>query len=298
MNRLRAWIRSFFGFSRTETNAFLIMLPMMAAIVLSTPAYRWWSFTYGPLEQSGSNKLDSLVATWKWEKPPDSVSTMPAHLFPFNPNTTSITTFTQLGLPGKLSKRIIHYREKGGKFIIKQDLAKMYGMDSTLFAILKPYIDLPERPIAAIHLEKVLLHSRKPPPLGFDINLADTAQLIGIYGIGPQLSIRITRYRNRLGGFVSVDQLKEVYGLDSATVGQLKKRTFVDKDFKPRQININLADEKLLSSLPYIKFNLAKLITVYRYQHGTYDSIDVLKKIASMDEPTFQKIKPYITVKD
>ena len=53
-----------------------------------------------------------------------------------------------------------------------------------------------------------------------------------------------------------------------------------------------------MSSLPYIRFALAKAIAVYRFQHGEFDSAEALKKIALMDEPTFEKIKPYITVKD
>ena len=95
-----------------------------------------------------------------------------------------------------------------------------------------------------------------------------------------------------------MDQLAEVYGLDSAVINQLKKRTFIRDDFEPRQINVNAADEKELTSIPYIKFHLAKSIAAYRFQHGEFKSIEELKRIALMDDSIFEKIKPYLTVKD
>ena len=297
MNRLRAWIRSFFGFSRTETNAFLIMLPLMATLSFSAPTYRWWLVNHSADQIADNAKLDSLVASWKWENPDNQpVKTRPS-LFNFNPNTSKLEDLKKLGLSERLSQRIIHYRANGGKFKIKHDLSKIYGMDSSTFAELYPFINLPEK----IDSRAPLLRATLPkhiPPEKFDINTADTSQLIKINGIGSKLSLRITAYRNRLGGFVSMDQLHEVYGLDSAVIHRLIKQSFIRDDFRPRQININTSDEKQLSSLPYIRFALAKSITVYRFQHGEFNSVVALRKIVQIDEPAFQKIKPYITVKD
>ena len=298
MNRLRAWIRSFFGFSRTETNAFLIMLPLMAIIVSSTPLYRWWSLPSAAGNARNNKMLDSLVATWKWEKSGDSLSQIPPPLFVFNPNKASLEDLTNLGFSKNLSNRIIKYRAKGGKFKIKHDLDKIYGMDSSLYLRLVPFIDLPEKITSSASKTAIVRLAKKIPLERFDLNLADTSQLIKIDGIGPKLSLRITAYRNRLGGFVSLDQLREVYGLDSAVIHHLINQAFIQEDFRPRQLNINTADEKKLSSLPYLKFALAKSIAVYRFQHGEFSSVEGLKKIALMDETTFQKIKPYITVKD
>ena len=298
MNRLRAWIRGFFGFSRTETNAFLIMLPLMLVLVFSAPFYRWWSILPASGNAENNKMLDSLVATWKWEKPGDSFSQIPPPLFAFNPNKATLEDLTSLGFSKNLSNRIVRYRAKGGKFKIKHDFSKIYGMDSSLFQRLVPFIDLPEKiPAPASKTARVRL-AKKIPLDRFDLNLADTSQLIKIDGIGPKLSLRIITYRKRLGGFVSLDQLREVYGLDSAAIHHLTIQAFIQEDFIPRQLNINTADEKKLSSLPYLKFALAKSIAVYRFQHGVFTSVDELKKIALMDETTFQKIKPYITVKD
>jgi DNA uptake protein ComE-like DNA-binding protein len=296
MNQFRAWIRSFFGFSRSETNAFLILLPAMAVLVFSTPVYRWWLASL-PVEEPGNKKLlDSLIATWKWDKPGDSVSKKKPPLFSFDPNTASLDDLKNLGFSDRLSRRIVNYRSRGGKFKVRRDLRKLYGMDSLLMTRLYPYINLPEKITSAGTNRSPVAASLRSAR--FDLNLADTAQLIQIYGIGPALSRRIIKYRDRLGGFISEDQLTEVYGLDTVVIHELKKRTFIRDDFKPRQINVNLADEKELHSLPYIKLHLAKSIAAYRFQHGDFASLAELKQIALMEESLFQKIKPYLTVKD
>jgi len=300
--RIRVWIRSFFGFSRSETNGFLILLPLMAALVFSAPVYRWWLGSLPVNVPENTKILDSLVAYWKWNKAADSVKS----LFTFDPNTASLEDLKNLGFTDRLSLRIINYRAKGGKFKIKRDLRKLYGMDSILMARLYSYIDLPEK-INSTGNRHYPTYAKAPadrPVVSpvrlarFDLNLADTAQLIQLYGIGSKLSRRILTYRDRLGGFISQDQLTEVYGLDSAVINQLKKRTFIREDFRPRQINVNAADEKELRSLPYIKLHLARSIATYRFQHGDFASIEELRQIALMDASLFQKIKPYLTVKD
>jgi len=266
----------------------------MAVLVFSAPVYRW-SLGSRPVKvQESSKLLDSLVASWKWNKPADSVTK--ESLFPFDPNTASIDDFKNLGFSDRLSHRIMNYRAKGGKFKVKRDLRKLYGMDSILMARLYPYIDLPDK-INSTGTKRYPVVS--PVRLArFDLNLADTAQLIQLYGIGPKLSLRILTYRDRLGGFISQDQLTEVYGLDSVVINQLKNRTFIREDFRPRQINVNSADEKELRSLPYIKLHLAKSIAAYRFQHGDFASIEELGQLVLMDASTFQKIKPYLTVKE
>jgi competence ComEA-like helix-hairpin-helix protein len=267
----------------------------MAVLVFSEPVYRWWIINRAANENEDDDTLDSLVASWKWAKPADSVAKAPARLHPFDPNTASLQDLQSLGLSQKLVNRIVNYRLRGGKFRIKSDLRKIYGLDSSTFLKLNAFINLPD----SISTSTPTVSLRKTIPLEpFDLNTADTAKLVKLYGIGPRLSKRIIAYRNRLGGFISMDQLNEVYGLDTAAINLLRKRSFISDDFKPRMININVADQKELNSLPYIKFNLAKSITAYRFQHGEFKSVEELKRIALMDTSVFEKIKPYLTVKD
>lgn len=299
MNRIRSWVRAFFGFSRNETNALLVLLPLMFIIVFIVPTYKAF-FTYQEKDYSKEKtELDSLVATWKERETKDSLATTksPSTLFAFNPNTASKEELVSLGFSPYVAGRLENYRSKGGKFMIKSDLLKLYGMDTALYKTLYTWIDLPIEKTVKKFEEKAKQETfKKSVKDKFDINKADSSQLVSVYGIGSKLSIRIIKYRDRLGGFISNDQLTEVYGLDTAVISELKKKSFIAENFKPTVIEINTATEKEFATHPYIKYALAKAITAYRFQHGSFKSIDDLTHIAIIDKPTFEKIKPYLSL--
>ncbi|MBP9926539.1 MAG: helix-hairpin-helix domain-containing protein [Cyclobacteriaceae bacterium] len=298
MNRLKAFIRAFFGFSRTETRAFLVLIPLLLLSVFIMPAYRWWFTSQKKNYATESKKLDSLIGQWQWKEPKDSIQPIIPALFSFDPNTTPTAELIQLGFAPTLAKRIDNYRNKQGRFRIKSDLLKIYGMDTALYERLMPYITLPIN--QAKNFNENLPVKKEPTDIKkvtqFDVNEADTSQLIAIYGIGSKLSQRIIKYRNQLGGYVSMNQLQEVYGLDSAVIHELSQHTFISDNFEPIQISINSASEKELAAHPYITYSLAKAIATYRFQHGRFRTVEDLHKIALVDETFYTKIKPYLTL--
>lgn len=296
MNRIKAWVRAFFGFSRMETNGFIILLPLMAVIILAEPVYQYW-FTHQPQDFSrDQKKLDSLLAALEWETTDSTSSrTSNASLFTFNPNLVSQDSLELLGLSAALSKRIVNYRSKGGKFYSIKDLKKIYGMDSSWASKIERYAVFPIRNVSERKDSKPFTKETIKTLSLIDLNLADTTQLKSVYGIGSKLSARIILYRNKLGGFVSLNQLSEVYGLDSAVVNAAKKKFFVEKNFQPVSLNPNTADEKTLASHPYLKSKLARVIIAYRQQHGDFSQPGDLKKISILTEETFEKIKPYLS---
>ncbi len=296
MNRLRLWIRNIFGFSRAETNGFLILLPLMILVLFSQPVYRFLSpppVTRSSVEQA---RLDSLIAHWDFN-PPSENTTDGGPLFPFNPNTATEEELKSLGFPSTLSRRVINYRTKGGIFNDPDDLMKIYGMDSSLFTALIPYINIPKQLKSTKNGGNIRSIKKTPKdPVLIDLNLADTAQFITVYGIGPVLAKRIVSYREKLGGFLDIGQLKNVYGLDSTVVKTVATRFFVDPDFVPNQLDINKSTERQLADHPYIKYKLAKTIVAYRFQHGSFKEIDDLLKIDLINEQVFENIRPYLKV--
>jgi competence ComEA-like helix-hairpin-helix protein len=298
MNRLKTWVRAFFGLSRRETRAFLILLPLMLGSVFIMPAYHHWQANQKQDFSKESKELDSLLASWKWEEKNDStLQETERTLFLFNPNTATKEDFINLGFSSYLASRIENYKAKKGRFTIKSDLLKIYGMDSSLYERVFTFIDLPEeKPIRKSDLNPAKEVKPRLSKEKFDVNRADTTQLISVYGIGSKLSQRIIKYRNQLGGFISMDQLREVYGLDTAVVKELKEKAFVEVDYQPIKISINSASEKELSTHPYIKYSLAKAIAAYRFQHGNFNSVEDLKKIALINETILNRIKPYLSL--
>ena len=135
-------------------------------------------------------------------------------------------------------------------------------------------------------------YSLKKRPL-LDLNNCDSASLDRLPGIGPVLSIRILKYRQLLGGFAIVDQLKEVYGLPVETFDLIKSRVFVDSS-SVIKIKINSADSKKLSRLPYIENYEVKAILKYRELKGNITGITDLVDNKLITEEKARKILPYL----
>jgi competence ComEA-like helix-hairpin-helix protein len=304
MTTIRKWVRFLFGFSGTETNGFLILFPLLFIILFSQPIYRAIK-TSSAVAISETDKvlLDSIIQAFEKDENETEMNgaTQPKserHLVVFNPNTASEVTLMQLGFDDKISKRIITYRSKGGKFLIKQDLLKVFGMDTLLYRELHAYIDLPETRSVNSKNKSQSKHDFTAVKRDekFDLNLADTTELKTVYGVGSKRARRIIAFREKLGGFIRSSQLREVYGLDSAAVEQLLKRSFIADGFLPFRLNINKAGEQELSAHPYISPVIAKAIVAYRFQHGNFASADEIRKLQNLKKEEADKIIPYLDV--
>jgi competence protein ComEA len=294
LHRIRNWINVFFGFSRTETNGFLILLPLTGLILFSQPIYEYWLW-HQPVDHTADHrKLDSLVRTLKW---PDTDTLNPARpaieFIAFDPNRVKESELVRLGLSKYVAHRVVNYREKGGSFRRKEDLLHIYGMDTAWYQRALPWMRIQKKE------EKFIYRKRAAPPKQIallDINLADSVQLTDVYGIGPSLSRRIRVFRDRLGGFVSMNQLYEVYGLDSVVVTALKKQFEVKEGFIPRAIPLNTSSLEDLTRHPYIRRREAQAILAYRLQHGAFQSVEDLRKITLVTEDWINKMIPYIRI--
>ena len=273
-------------------------------MLFSEPIWHWWISTNPPDSQRDRAKLDSLVALWDHQNGQgdmDEPEPQKLDLFHFDPNTATAKDLLALGFMPNLATRITRYREKGGKFRTKSDLLKIYGVDSAFYERVYPFISLPERLAitkkgAKKYEQKNVLIVKKAAEK-FDLNNADTSELKKIYGIGDKLALRILKYREALGGFVDMNQLKEVYGLDSLVINRLSENSTIQNEFQPKKININAASEKQLSSHPYLN-KVAKAIVSYRFQHGNFRAVEDIRNVGSIDEKSIQRVIPYLKVND
>lgn len=128
-----------------------------------------------------------------------------------------------------------------------------------------------------------------------DINKADSNQLITISGIGPKRASYIIKYRNKLGGYVRINQLKEVYSISDSLFLSIKNK-FLISDSSVIKININICSIKDLIFHPYINWNLANAIVNYRQQHGQYMNKEKIKEIHLVNEQIYLKIAPYLKI--
>ena len=304
MNSIRKWIRNVFGFSGNEINGFLILLPLMLVLVFSEPLYHAW-ISHGQRPYAADlAKLDSLVAVLEAGVEGENPVTRDVPMFSFDPNTAGVEDLLRLGFPPVSANRIAAYRRKGGVFRIKSDLLKIYGLDSALYNQLYKYIKLPIRYAEGSGPDKSLsvpgsgVSKSRWIRKSFDINAADTVLLKTVYGIGPVLAARIVRFRDGLGGFVSTGQLNEVYGLDSTVVKRLLEVIFIAADFVPEMININTADEQRLVGHPYIRYNVARALVNYRFQHGDFADARDIKKLSVLTPDEVERLLPYLDIRN
>lgn len=231
--------------------------------------------------------------------------------FPFNPNTLNTAGWISLGLPMHEVKTIQHYLSAGGHFYKKEDLKKIYGLSSAWYERLAPYINIPKTKNIFSNGTPAMPDSGKANSLSnakykkegetyktilLDVNTADSTAWVKLRGIGPVLSSRIIRFRKALGGFYSLNQVKEVYGLPDSTFQGIKQQLKIST-IALKKLNINTATVDELKSHPYISYRLAASIKAFRDQHGDYDSIEALKQLQLVDDQIYRKLAPYLTVK-
>lgn len=217
-------------------------------------------------------------------------------LFPFDPNTLSVEGWQRLGLSERTSKTIEKYRSKGGKFYKPEDIKKIWGIPEGFYERVKDYIVMApvQNNYPQNNFDKTTFIKPERKIVVVNINEADTSAFIALPGIGSKLAARIVNFRDKLGGFYSVDQVGETYGLPDSTFQKIK--TSLQLSGSVKKLNVNTATKDELKAHPYIRWNLANAIVEYRHQHGAFKSLDELKNIAAIDEATFEKIVHYLSL--
>jgi competence ComEA-like helix-hairpin-helix protein len=222
-------------------------------------------------------------------------------LFVFDPNTLSFEGWQKLGIRDKTIHTIQNYISKGGKFKNPEDLKKIYGLFPDEFDRLAPYIK-----IEAVQPGNNSYSNNTPAetlPVKtytsrysiIDINSADTTAYISLPGIGSKLAARIVNFRDKLGGFYSINQVGETYGLPDSTFQKIKHYLKLENS-SIRKININTATVDELKAHPYIRYSIANPIIAYRNEHGPYAKVEDIKKVMAVTDEIYSKISPYLVI--
>jgi competence ComEA-like helix-hairpin-helix protein len=128
-----------------------------------------------------------------------------------------------------------------------------------------------------------------------DINSADSIAWESLPGIGVKLAARIVKFREALGGFNSIDQLREVYGIDDSLFTKIGPALQFSSGIF-RKVRINYWETDSLDMHPYIQKHEARAIVKYRSQHGLFHDADELGKINLLSQEWIERLKPYITL--
>lgn len=293
LRKLRLLLMDTLGFSKTEANGMIVLLmlvlllavvprllPSKASVVLvsSDAALTDWSKTL----KAAISQQDTQA------KKKSSASEQPMS-GTFDPNTTTLEQMVAVGVPELLAKRMTLYREKGGRFRKPEDISKIYGMTPELTNRLLPHVRIANETSPAYSQ----IYSYPPEKIHtFELNTVAAEELQLIRGIGPYLSTSIVKYRDRLGGFHSYDQLKEIKGLKEEIIAEIQNRSSLVVNITP--LDINSDSLKVLLRHPYLDYNMARIIINYRKVHGNFERPEDLRSIKVMSDSLYQKLVPYL----
>ncbi|MBN2665474.1 MAG: helix-hairpin-helix domain-containing protein [Bacteroidales bacterium] len=126
-----------------------------------------------------------------------------------------------------------------------------------------------------------------------DLNTCDSASLEAFPGIGPILAARIIKFRKLIGGYASIGQLREVYGLPEETFVLISGRVTADS-LDVIKIRINTAGYGDLIRHPYFKKNEVPAILKYRELSGRINGVDELVSNGVISAETARRLTPYL----
>ncbi len=310
--------KEYFSFNKKEKRALLILSALIVLLSISPQIYLLFNsedkvdnhvFEEGvkkfyagqnktPKENGNSNKeiiKEYFASNTKTES--IIVGKKITKLFSFDPNTSNENDFAKLGLESRTIKSIINYRNKGGHFKSPEDFKKIYTLSEEDFNRVKDFIVINNSIHEKNKTEQKTFASYQTKII--DINTADSLEWVKLYGIGPYITSNILEYKNKLGGFYTVNQINEVFGMKPETFELIKNKikcadaggaTII-------QINMNTATKDELNNHPYISYKQATTIVNFRTQHGAFNSVNDLLNIDCFNDQEFNKIKYYLTIK-
>jgi DNA uptake protein ComE-like DNA-binding protein len=286
MESLRKWL----SFSKGERVAIITILAAILILILAC-LFRPSRKT---LSDDSLHNLDSLLALHQTaieqqqqQQAEKAQEVAELHPFPFNPNTITEEEWRQIGLTDRQVRNIMNYKAKGGKFYSKNDLGKLYTISEEDFAQLEPFIVLPEvqrntgYKSASKKKEEQKGEESKPVekkaiPI-VDLNTVDSTTLVELPQIGGFMASRILEFRDKLGGFVDLEQLRDVKGMDEARFAAIKPYINLG-EVETHKIDVNRADFKTLVHHPYLSYEQVKRIFNQREKRG------MIKNWAQLEE--------------
>ncbi|MDE3142561.1 MAG: helix-hairpin-helix domain-containing protein [Bacteroidota bacterium] len=293
-------IKDYFTFSRKERAAVFILL-LLIVFFIALP----YLFEIKKTKPIVDEELQlQLKKSHQKSLPNDSINNSvdesliltekKVELFEFDPNILDVDGWKRLGIPDKTIKTILNYRSKGGKFYKPEDIRKIWGLQKNdadriiPFAKINAVINPSQKKFFSQNSASTIKNIEV-----LDINTASADQLMQIPGIGHSLPYRIINYREKLGAFFEMNQLRQTWGMTDS-IYQLIIPFFKIESATIRKININTATDYELSKNPHISREIAKAIVMYRNQHGLFQKVEDIKKIVFINEEIYLKISPFL----
>lgn len=290
--------RDWFTFPRQDRRAIRLISLLIAIVVLLL----WTKPMWHTKESYEAHVPDSLLQMLRTAPTDTAVVQVIPHRF--NPNTADSLELLSVGLSPYAVRNLLRYRKAGGIFRQPSDVARIYGLNDTMYARIEPYITLPPEKHAESkheeHIKPDTMSNKRPyishrrvkykPGKFIDLNTADTTELIKIPGIGSVRAKKIVDYRRALGGFHTIAQVHEAYELPE----HLGDWVHISAP-AVKKIHINKITLNQLRDHPYINFYQARAIVELRKREGTIRSARQLLFLDEFTEADMSRLEPYLS---
>lgn len=248
-----------------------------------------------------SSKPEPVASKQQWVALPvaDTVGSYSKRTYvmrPFNPNFITDFKGYKLGMSVEEIDRLLAFRKTNRYVNSAEEFQQVTQVSDSLLKTIAPYFKFPDwvkNRNAAKSYQRNQFEPKEKKVLK-DINLATAEDLKKVYGIGDGLSARILKEKDKLGGFVSMEQLQDVWGLSPEVVENLNRDFKVGALPKVMKFNINQLGVKELMAFPYFKYPVAKSIVTYRSMNNEIQSVEDLAKIPNFPIDKIQIIALYL----
>jgi len=304
---LKQFLKDYFTFNKRERNGILVLLFIIVSLITYLNLEQY--FIHKPVadvsefqqEVKGFVEEQRKIreSTTETQSPVNNkryinelASKPKPELFQFDPNNLTREKWKQLGFEEWQVNAIESYLQKAGKLKSKEDFKKLRAVSDRQYQVLEPYIRFESINEKILPSDDVIEDKKKRI---FELNTSTDQALTQIKGIGPVLSKRIVKYRKALGGYVSKEQIMEVYGIEDSLYIEIKDIISVAIT-SINTINLNKCSIDRLKSHPYIKWHIANAIVNYRDQHGPYQNVSDIRETDLVNDELFRKIAPYLSL--
>lgn len=283
-------MKSHFNFNKQQRSGIFFLLTLLVLLQLGY----FGLLNYSPdssesvfkLDVENQKKFDSLVLASK------NIGSATERTF--NPNYISDFKGYTLGMSPVEIDRLHQFRAQDGFVNSAEEFQKVTGVSDSLLNSISPFFKFPDwikKTGKDVNADMKVLSANRLK----DLNLASANDLRQIHGIGEKLSTRIIKFRDRLGGFLINEQLYDVYGLEQEVAQRTLQKFQVLNPPDIKKININAANVEELTSLIYLRYNVAENIVIYREENGLYTSLDDLFNVPGFPVNKIERIGLYLS---
>ncbi len=221
-------------------------------------------------------------------------------IYPFNPNFLKEGKAYRLGMSAEEHDRLLAFRSQGKWINSAEDFKEVTRVSDELLDKLKPYFKFPEWVVE--QQQRNTYQSKNQKRLTFeekkDLNSVTADDLQRVHGIGEVLSMRIIRFREKIGKFRSDIQLKDIYGLKPDIIEKLTEKFTVKTNLDQPKIDINSATLIELTEIPYFDYELAREIFQFIKINEGINEFEELSKLQQFPTYKIDRIKLYLTIND